>query len=100
MSGSTLEVADIFRDRGMATIEGIDFASSSFNLLGLMALLVSNSPCWSILQTCITFFARSIPITVEFFIVWTPYVFVDTSLLMWAGGVHTSLFKLGYKIKT
>jgi hypothetical protein len=58
----------------MATIEGGDVASNSFSFLGLVALFTINSPCLLTLQTCKTFFAKSIPITLEFFIVWTPFV--------------------------
>jgi hypothetical protein len=47
----------------MATIEGGDVASNSFSFLGLMALFTVNSPCLLTLQTCKTFFAKSIPIT-------------------------------------
>jgi len=58
----------------MATIEGGDVASNSFSCLGLMALFTVNSPCLLTLQTGKTFFAKSIPIRLEFFIVWTPFV--------------------------
>jgi hypothetical protein len=44
-----------------------------------------------ILQTWITSFAKSIPITFVFLIVWTPLFWSTLPLLKWGGGVHTSL---------